>query len=148
MPTVPNQRTITVNKEKTDKSHRYTANNLDALDEAARRLQSKGGFKLYMYLAKNQNNYSFALSSADFCAWSGLGITAYNSAFEELREQGYLIPKDSSKPKESRFTFYDKSRLADEEEETIIEITEENGKETNRIKEMINNSKCGNSFVF
>ena len=89
MPTVPNQRTITVNKEKTDKSHRYTANNLDALDEAARRLQSKGGFKLYMYLAKNQNNYSFALSSADFCAWSGLGITAYNSAFEELREQGY-----------------------------------------------------------
>ena len=88
------------------------------------------------------------MSSADFCAWSGLGITAYNSAFEELREQGYLIPKDSSKPKESRFTFYDKSRLADEEEETIIEIPEEKVKETNRITEMINNSKCGNSFVF
>lgn len=53
MTTVPNQRTITVSKEKTDKQHRYTANNLEALDEAARRLQSKGGFKLYMYLAKN-----------------------------------------------------------------------------------------------
>jgi len=53
MITVPHQRTITVSKEKTDKANRYTANNLAALDEAARRLQSKGGFKLYMYLAKN-----------------------------------------------------------------------------------------------
>lgn len=50
---VPNQREITVAKAPTDKTHLYTANNLDALDEAARRLQSKGGFKLYMYLAKN-----------------------------------------------------------------------------------------------
>ena len=32
---VPNQRTITVNKELTDKQHKYTANNLAALDEAA-----------------------------------------------------------------------------------------------------------------
>ena len=50
---VPNQREVTVAKEPTDKAHKYTANNLAALDEAARRLQSKGGFKLYMYLAKN-----------------------------------------------------------------------------------------------
>ena len=52
---VPNQREVTVAKEPTDKAHKYTANNLAALDEAARRLQSKGGFKLYMYLAKNLN---------------------------------------------------------------------------------------------
>ena len=52
-PKVPNQREVTVAKEPTDKAHKYTANNLAALDEAARRLQSKGGFKLYMYLAKN-----------------------------------------------------------------------------------------------
>ena len=91
MTTVPNQRTITVNKEKTDKQHRYTANNLAALDEAARLLQSKGGFKLYMYLAKNQDKYYFALSSADFCQWSGLGIAAYNTAFEELKDKGYLV---------------------------------------------------------
>ena len=36
MITVPHQRTITVSKEKTDKANRYTANNLAALDEAAR----------------------------------------------------------------------------------------------------------------
>jgi hypothetical protein len=62
-----------------------------------------------MYLAKNQHHYEFALSSSAFCEWSGLGMTAYNSAFKELREEGYLIPKDSSNEKETRFLFYDKS---------------------------------------
>ena len=52
--TVPNQRVLTIHKEPTDKQHKYTLNNLEAMGEAARRLQSKAGFKLYMYLAKNQ----------------------------------------------------------------------------------------------
>ena len=148
MKTVPNQRTLTVNKEKTDKQHRFTANNLAALDEAARRLQSKGGFKLYMYLAKNQDNYSFALSSAAFCEWSGLGIAAYNTAFEELKEQGYLIAKDSSKEKETRFIFYDKSQLKKAEESVVIEIPEEKVIETRKIAEMVSNSGRNGGFVF
>ena len=118
--TVPNQRTIQVNKSKTDKNNLFTQNNLAALDEAAGILQSKGGFKLYMYLAKNQHEYSFALSSAAFCAWSGLGIKAYNSAFKELVEQGYLIPKDSSKEKETRYIFYDKSQKEIKRADTVI----------------------------
>ena len=113
MATVPNQRTLTINKEPTDKQHKFTANNLAALDEAAGRLQSKGGFKLYMYLAKNQNKYSFALSSADFCNWSGLGIAAYRTAFDELEKQGYLIPKDTTKEKETTYIFYDKAQKED-----------------------------------
>ena len=120
MKIVPNQRTIEVVKMRADKEHKYTTNNLEALDEAALRLQTKGGFKLYMYIAKNQNGYNFSLSSSDFCRWSGLGIAAYNSAFEELKEQGYLVPK-SSKDKETRFTFYDKAQN-DFEEEVIIEF--------------------------
>ena len=60
MPTsVPNQRLLTVSKEPTNKANLFTANNLEALGQAAKRLQSKGGFKLYMYLAKNQDKYSF-----------------------------------------------------------------------------------------
>ena len=145
---VPNQRTITVSKEKTDKSHRYTANNLAALDEAAGRLQSKGGFKLYMYLAKNQNNYSFGLSSADFCAWSGLGMTAYNTAFEELKAQGYLIPKDKSKPKETIFIFYDKSQLEAETNDIIIEIPRDKVEEVNRVRQAVESSSLNNEFVF
>ena len=96
MPKVPNQREITVAKEPTDKKHLYTANNLAALDEAAKRLQSKGGFKLYMYLAKNQDKYSFNLSSTDFMLWSGLGYTAYATAFSELADEGYLILKEGN----------------------------------------------------
>lgn len=111
MPAVPNQRTLTINKEPTDKQHKFTANNLEALDEAAGRLQSKAGFKLYMYLAKNQNKYSFALSSADFCTWSGVGLTAYRTAFEELEQQGYLISKETGEnEKKLTYTFYDKAQ--------------------------------------
>lgn len=148
MKTVPNQRQITVSKEKTDKQHRYTANNLEALDEAARRLQSKGGFKLYMYFAKNQDKYSFALSSADFCEWSGLGIGAYNTAFEELKEQGYLIPKNSGNKKETVFVFYDKSQIGKAEDKIIIEIPEEKVLETRKIAELVNSSSSGKQFVF
>ena len=148
MTTVANQRVITVSKEKTDKLHKYTANNLEALDEAAKRLQSKGGFKLYMYLAKNQNNYNFALSSADFCMWSGLAIKAYRTAFSELIQQGYLIPKTNNE-KETIFIFYDKSRIEQKNEENIIiEIPEEKVLETNKITRLLNDTKCDKEFIF
>ena len=105
--TVPNQRVITVSKAPCDKTHKYTANNLEALDEAAYRLQSKAGFKLYMYLAKNQDKYEFALSSKAFISWAGVGIDAYNTAFKELVEEGYLILKDK---RCSKYIFYDKAQ--------------------------------------
>ena len=104
--TVPNQRVLTINKQPTNKQNKYTVNNLDALDQASYRLQSKGGFKLYMYLAKNQDKYQFALSSAHFIAWSGLGIKAYNTAFDELVLRGYLVECGKN-----QYIFYDKSSL-------------------------------------
>ena len=104
----PKQRTITVNKEPTDKNNLYTVNNLAAIDEAAKYLQTKAGFKLYYYIAKNQNKRYFALSSKDFCNWGGVGIAAYNSAFKELEEEGFLIPKEKGS---TEYLFYDKSRI-------------------------------------
>ena len=89
---------------------------------------------MYMYLAKNQDKYQFALSSADFCAWSGLGMTAYNSAFQELKDKGYLVVKDDSKQGKNNFIFYDKSMLAEQEEETIIEIPIEKVEQQNNIR--------------
>lgn len=127
---VPNQREITVAKAPTDKAHLYTANNLNALDEAARRLQSKGGFKLYMYLAKNQDKYNFNLSSNDFMIWSGLGYTAYTTAFAELEEEGYLILKEGT---ETIYTFFDKSQIPGEE--ITIEIPADKVEEIKRVKE-------------
>lgn len=110
---VPNQRTLSIHKEKADKQHLYTVNNLDALDESARRLTSVGGFKLYMYLAKNQDKYQFALSSQDFCMWAKLGHRAYTTAFKELVDEGYLVPTG----KKDDYIFYDKSQ----KEEKIID---------------------------
>ena len=132
MPKVPNQREITVAKEPTDKKHLYTANNLAALDEAAKRLQSKGGFKLYMYLAKNQDKYNFNLSSTDFMLWSGLGYTAYTTAFAELEEEGYLILKEGT---ETIYTFFDKSQKPKEEAEITIEVPRAKVEEILEVKE-------------
>lgn len=115
--TVPNQRVIKVNKAPTDKNHLYTANNIQAIDEAAERLQSVGGFKLYIYLAKNQNNYTFALSSRDFMEWSGLGKQAYATAFDDLLKQGYLV-QGSQK---NLYLFYDKSQKEEKEESKSID---------------------------
>jgi hypothetical protein len=53
---VPNQKVIVVNKlpcDKGDKSKRYTVNRLEGIEQAAKLLQSKCGFKLYMYFSKN-----------------------------------------------------------------------------------------------
>lgn len=98
---------IEVNKMPTNKENLYTANNISAIDEAGLMLQSIGGFKLYIYLAKNQNKYTFALSSSDFMRWSGLGKQAYTTAFNELVDKGYLIKDDKQK---NKYFFYDKSQ--------------------------------------
>lgn len=129
---VPNQREITVSKAPTDKAHKYTANNLVALDEAARRLQSKGGFKLYMYLAKNQDKYNFNLSSNDFMLWSGLGYTAYTTAFEELEAEGYLVLKEET---EIIYTFFDKSQKPNNDNDITIEVPKAKVEEVKQIQE-------------
>ena len=135
--TVPNQRVLTIHKEPTDKIHKYTCNNLEAMGEAARRLQSKAGFKLYMYLAKNQDKYHFALSRTDFCEWSGCSITAYRTAFDELEKQGYLINESNNK---KDYVFYDKSQKEDEEatkDNVNISIPKEKVEEMREVQKLI-----------
>lgn len=122
-----NQRTITINKQKANKKNLYTVNNLSALDEAASRLQSKAGFKLYMYMAKNQDKYCFYLSSNDFMRWAGVGSTAYTSAFKELVSEGYLIETNKD-----IYTFYDKSQIVDQK--VLIQIPEETVEEIRKVK--------------
>lgn len=133
---VPNQRVITVHKQICDKNHKYTANNLEALDEAAGRLVEKASFKLYIYLAKNQDMYRFNLSSSDFMHWANVGSTAYNTAFKELVEEGYLIQKEGTK---DIYTFYDKSQNKDEI--ITIEIPKEKVQEIKKAKEELEEAR-------
>lgn len=107
MAKVPNQRTITIKKEESNKQNLYTINNLEAINEALYRLQSKLGIKLYLYFAKNQDKYRFDFFSSDFCKLCRCSLTGYNTAFAELEQEGYLVLKPGT---QTIYTFYEKSQ--------------------------------------
>lgn len=137
----PNQRTIVVHKEVADKDHLYTVNNLEALEEAMYRLQTKLGIKLYLYLAKNQDKYIFDLYSSDFCKLCGCSMSGYRSAFAELVKEGYLVLKLGT---ETMYAFYEKSQMP---EKPIMISNEEEVVETyNQIVETIDLYKPVNKY--
>lgn len=88
--TNPNQKIITVQKEKCDKNNTYVLINISALEQAAQNLKA-GAFKLWIYFAKNQPNYQFALSNKDVNDSFGIKKDQYDTAIKELAEKGYLI---------------------------------------------------------
>ena len=89
MQTYANQKVVTVYKQPCNSANIYMTLNLKALGTAARSL-SYGAFKLFIYFAKNQDGYCFALSSKDITQCFGMSRSAYNSAIHELIEKGYL----------------------------------------------------------
>lgn len=102
--TVQNQDTIKINKSPADKKNIYTVINLEALKEAVNDLNTSA-FKLYIYLAKNQNNYTMALSRKAFLQWSGIkNKDTYFNAKHKLIEKGYLI---QDKNNEHLYNFYE-----------------------------------------
>ena len=90
MTTVANQKTITTKGAKHDKEHIYATLNIDAMGAAMERLKPNT-FKVWCYLAKNQNNYTFALSCVDTCKFCNISKPTYLAAIQELIEAGYLI---------------------------------------------------------
>ena len=90
----PNQRTITTKKEPCNKDNIYTSINLEALKKAMNILKPTT-FEMWLYLGKNQNNYTFALSKVDCLSWCNFSASTYQSAFKELIETGYLVQSKS-----------------------------------------------------
>ena len=88
--TVPNQKVVTVQKEECSRKDLYATYNLNALQCAMINLKGES-FKLWMYLGKNQDGYSFALSSTDAVKWGIGSVSSYNRAVKELTEKGYLV---------------------------------------------------------
>ena len=102
----PNQRSITTHKAKTDnecKENYYAKINLNALQKAMSSLTPKA-FELWIYLSKNQDNHFFWLSKVDFLSWSNVKSTSYYEAFNELKQNGYLIEK---KDGNNQYDFYE-----------------------------------------
>lgn len=101
MTTVPNQKTITVQKEKCDKQNLYATYNLEAFQNAMIDLKGET-FKLWCYLGKNQNGYEFALSKVDALNWGVGSKSSYDRAVKELIEKGYLVETSPN-----HFDFYE-----------------------------------------
>lgn len=90
MNTVPNQKVITTKGALHDKDNIYAMLNIEALNLAMMTL-SPNTFKLWCYMAKNQNDYTFALSSTDVCKVCSMSIGTYKKAVNELIDSGYLV---------------------------------------------------------
>ena len=103
---VPNQKELTTKKTKCSgkiKDEYYTAINLNVLQEAMKEL-SGSAFKLWVYLGKNQDNYTFALSRVDAMNWCGFSRNTFTNAFAELEKEGYLV---QDKNKKYHYDFYE-----------------------------------------
>ena len=88
--TYQNQKTITTKSAKHDDENLCAVLNLEAMSEAMVNLDGSA-FKLWCYMAKNQNNYTFALSRVDACRFCGFSKPAYLRAVQNLIEAGYLV---------------------------------------------------------
>lgn len=97
-----NQRSIKTHKEKCDKDNIYTAINLEALKKAMSSLTPKA-FELQIYLSKNQDNHFFWLSKVDFLSQSNVKSSSYYAAFNELKDNGYLVHGKN----DNNFDFYE-----------------------------------------
>ena len=93
---VPNQKTVSVNKEPCDKKHLYTCVNIDALTHAMKDM-TPAQFKVWFYFAKNQNNYTFELSSVAVQEFGNISDKTYRDAVKTLIEKRYLIKRSDSK---------------------------------------------------
>ena len=104
METVPNQKVVLVQKQECNKENYYSVINLDSIDYAAGKLDNVA-FKLWLYIAKNQNNYQFALSAKAFMDWCGTSKPTYLKAVKTLEDKRFLVPKAANS---NHYVFYEK----------------------------------------
>ena len=61
-------------------------------------------FKLWQYLAKNQDKYTFALSKVDAMDFCNISKSTYASCVNELIDTGYLIKDNDGS---NHYNFYE-----------------------------------------
>lgn len=115
--TVPNQKTVTTKGAKHDKKNLFAPLSINGL-ETAMNLLKPNTFKLWCYMAKNQNNYTFALSCVDACKFCGISKPTYLASVQELIEVGYLVNTNGN-----NYDFYEV--LPEEEEVMNITVKKE-----------------------
>lgn len=109
----PNQKRITVNSDKKDKNNLYAILNIDSMNTAMCLLKPNT-FKLWCYMAKNQNNYTFDLGYADAGKFCNLSKPTYLKSVQELIDVGYLVETGNS-----NYDFYERLPLEGELRVTV-----------------------------
>lgn len=85
----PNQRITRIHHVAHDKKHLYYTASMEATNKAMAEL-SGNAFKLYIYLNKNQDGFSVALSHKAIKEQCNMAKQTYLNAFDELIEHGYV----------------------------------------------------------
>lgn len=97
----PNQKSIIIQKSACDKNNPYATISTCALETAMRSLKGEA-FKLWIYLARNRNGLTTALS-ASHAIVCGIGSkSSYDRAVKTLVESGYLVQIDGN-----NYAFFD-----------------------------------------
>ena len=99
--TEPNQKVIRVNKTKVNKGKTYTIIDNEVLFNAMQEL-TFNEFKLFMYIASNQDGYEFALSTKHVAEVTGGDQRELQKKVNSLIEKGYLVCEGGNK-----YTFYE-----------------------------------------
>lgn len=114
MITVANQEVVEIQKEKCDCENIYAKINIEAMQLAMKDL-TPAQFQVWLYFAKNQAGYTFAVSPAAALNEFGIKKDTFQKAKQVLKEKGYLV-NDAAKGK-NHFIFYEKP------EDEIIYVT-------------------------
>jgi hypothetical protein len=103
MVTHENQKVVTTTKDAgvDGKKRPFATINIDALASAMALLKTST-FKVWIYLAKNANNYTFALSCVDVCRFCKVSAKSFHVAIQELIEVGYLVHTEGT-----HYNFYE-----------------------------------------
>ena len=87
---VPNQKIVQIGKRTVRNGQNlYATMNLEALQLAMKTLKGSS-LKMWLYLNKNQEKYTFELSRAACLEW-GIKKDSYYDGIKELMEKGYLV---------------------------------------------------------
>lgn len=124
--TTPNQRIISITgKEVCDKNNLYAKVNKKALLKAMKQL-TPTNFEVWLYLASQQNNYTFAFSPSAIQEETGIKRSSLQEGVRVLIKEKYLIPRADNS---NVYDFYELPR--EEPQEIQIQIHKEQEEEFN-----------------
>jgi hypothetical protein len=114
--TVPNQKVISISgKAPCDTNNLYAKINKEAMFAAIQNL-TPSNFEVWLYLASQQNNYTFAFSPSAVSDETGIKKSTLQEGIRVLIRERYLIPRGE---KSNVYDFYE---LPKEDVEEVIEI--------------------------